>query len=709
MRRELRDKVRAGLANTTAAAGRQAISRRFRDVFPAVARAFPEVAEELRRIKKESVERLDELVELAVANLRRNGFAVYRARTNREAVEYALRIIPPGSLVVKSKSNTVKETDLLDELAARNVRVVETDMGDRICQLGNLPAGHPLGPAIHVPVAEVAALFARDTGREVPADPEAVVAVAREALRETFLSADYGLSGANAVAANVGAVVLTENEGNIRNLAHLTRVHVIFAGIEKIVPTLEDAVRVCRAAALYGTTQPIGQYITAVAGPARAFLGDQPADWGQGPREIHVILLEQGRREAVQRGFGASLYCINCGACLKVCPVYNEIGERYGYRYFGGIGVVHAALRFGLEAAVAGGLDLCLACRRCVESCPCRIPTPDYITALRTEANRQRLLPRTRRVLLRRFLESNSRAVHRAARIVQGLLAKPVPGGDGMEARFFSSGGRLFPRMAPRLGLDEVTGVVADREPRRKKVTYFLGCLNNKFFAEIAKATVKVLGYLGAEVVVAQPRRCCGYPAMVNGDPVAARRLAQANLEILTDAGEAVVVDCPTCGTALRMYADLLAEDPACRERAAELAGKVLHVVQFVLREISQADLGELPLTAAWHQPCHLPESGSELLLKIPGPKVETTVEWCCGFGGAFSLDYYELARTIGSRVVDGYLATEARLLVTACPGCLAHLRDALRHKGAAGRVMHVSEILARSLSTGAAHRTGPA
>ncbi len=709
MNRKVRDKVRAGLADAAAAAGRHAISRLLRGVLPAVARAFPEAAEELRRIKRESVERLDELVQLAVGNLRRNGFEVYRARTNREAVEYALRVIPPGSLVVKSKSNAVKETDLLAALRARGVRVVETDMGDRICQLGDLPAGHPLGPAVHVPVAEVAALFARDTGREVPAEPEAVVAVAREALRETFLSADCGLSGANAVAADVGAVVLTENEGNIRNLVHLTRVHLIFAGIEKIVPTLEDAVRVCRAAALYGVAQPIGQYVTAVAGPPRAFLGDRPADRGQGPREVHVVLLEQGRREAVRRGFGASLYCINCGACLNVCPVYNEIGERYGYRYFGGIGVVHAALRYGLEAAVAGGLTLCLSCRRCVEFCPCRIPTPDYIVALRAEANRRRSLPRTRRLLLDRFLESNSRAVHRTARVVQGLLARPVPDGDGVEARFFSAGGRLLPRVAPRPGLDEAAGAAAGRGPRRRKVTYFLGCLNNRFFVDVARATVEVLGHLGAEVVVARPRHCCGYPALVDGDPAAARRLAQANLEVLADAGEAVVVDCPTCGTALRTYADLLAEDPARRQRAAELAGRVWHVAQFVLREVSQADLGELPLTAVWHQPCHLPEPGSELLLKIPGLKVETSVEWCCGFGGAFSLEYYELARTIGSRTADGYLATGARLLVTACPGCLAHLRDALRHKGAAGRVMHVSEILARSLSTGAARRAGPA
>ena len=704
-------KVRAGLADVPAAMTRRKVSQMLRPAKVYALKAFPETGPKHRETKARAIARLHELVEEAVKHLEENGCHVYRARTSAEAVAYALQVIQPGTLAVKSKSNAAKETGVLEALAARNVQVIETDMGDRICQIGNIPASHPLGPAIHVPVAKVAELFSREADKVVPEDPNEIVKVARGLIRDAFLKADYGITGANAIAADTGSVVLTENEGNVRLVSNLPPVHVVFAGIEKIVPTLEDAIHVCHTAALYGTGVSTGGYINIISGP-----GEDSLD---GPREMHVILLEEGRWEALQGGFSESLACINCGACLNVCPVYGEIGEQYGYKYFGGIGMIHTALRNGLEKATANGLSLCLGCQQCVDACPGKIHTPQMIQKLRHHSLKEGGLKREKEIILRYMADKQAKGWS-LGRKVQFLGLRKDEKGKGYHLRFPLLGvdpNRLLPALAKETALELLPEVSRRYQHEaagsnskstfeahsNTKVAYFVGCLNNHVFPEIAKSSHRVLEHQGVEVFVPKEQTCCGYPMQTAGDWEMAKTVARKNLKAFEDyPADYVIVDCPTCGTSLRGYAEILAADQTWKEKAQSFSSKVRDIFEFLDLAKWTAPQGEVLGKAAYHQPCHLKHLGLnqavEMLASIPGLEVsaEGTGDACCGFGGLTSLEHYDLTAAIASRKVEATPA-DREIIATACPGCMVHLADGFHRQSREVSVKHVIELVAES------------
>lgn len=707
--RNVQTKVTAGLKDKTASMARRRISQFLGPAKVIAVENFPLAGPLHRQTKALAIANLRERLEEAVRNLENNGCQVYRAQTSAEAVAYARKVIKPGSLVVKSKSNAAKETGVLEALAQDGVTVIETDMGDRICQIGNIPASHPLGPALHVPVGKVAELFAKESGHEVAPDPDTIVSVARDLLRDAFFQAQYGISGANAIAADTGSIILTENEGNIRLGTNLPPVHIVFAGIEKIVPTLEEAIHVCHTAALYGTGASVGGYINVVSGPGRDSL--------DGPLEMHVILLEEGRWEATQTGFSESLACINCGACLNVCPVYKEIGEQYGYKYFGGIGIIHTALRNGIEKALDNGLSLCVGCRRCVDACPGNIPTPDLIQKLRQRAVSKYGLGRQKTLVLKSFLGGSPSRTWRWGRKLQSLGLRRTSKGEGYQVRFPWMGvdsKRLLPTLAEKPAflsyLEEQTGP----GPESERVAYFAGCLNNLVFPEVAGATLEVLKEQGVTVYFPHEQVCCGYPMQTAGELDLAKEMARRNMALLTDrAVDRIIVDCPTCGTALRGYAELLLDDQVWGNIAREFSPKVRDIFEFLSERDSRAGetglsktKGALQGKVSYHQPCHLKYLGlnhaAESLATIPGLNLDLASGdgACCGFGGVTSLEHYDLVAAIASRKVDSTLeGTE--ILATACPGCMVHLADGLFQQDRAIKVKHAIELLAESYRRG--------
>lgn len=693
--RQLRERVDAGLADRISATVRQKVNRALEVRVAAMIAALDGVGPALRSAKEYAIQNLGRLVDEAQANLEANGIKVFRAPTAEEAVAYVAGLVGDGG-VVKSKTNAAKEIGLVEALAGRGIPVMETDLGDRICQLGHIPASHPIGPALHVPVEEVARLFAADTGRPVPPVAGEIVAVARETMRERFFQADVGISGANAIAADTGSVIVMENEGNIRSVTSLPRVHVIVAGVEKIVATLEDALKVVQAAALYGMGLDVTTYVSVISGPGpEGVVGDRFL-WGrQGPAEVHLVLLEEGRREALAAGFGESLYCINCGGCLARCPVYNELGDRYGYKYFGGIGIIHTAFRNGLTRAREAGLDLCAGCRRCQADCPARIDTPGLITALRQKVVAGEGLDVTKKAILRGLLHNGS-LVQKLAPAATRVLGREDDAG-GWQPRFSLPGlerARRLPALAGRPFLSGVAG--AGPAP----TAYFVGCLNNLALVRVARATMRVLERLGP-VAVPAGQKCCGYPALVSGDREQAVRCAIANLEAFADAGlKTVVCDCPTCLTGLLSYPQLLSGDSRWADRARELAARVTDLGTYLAAAGIDCRYEGEPLQVTYHQPCHLTArglfQGRELLAALPGVEfvpLEREAE-CCGFGGLFSVDFYRLARVIGGRKGETIASSGAGVVVTSCPGCLVQLTDVLPRDGP--RVMHLAEVLVR-------------
>jgi len=290
-----------------------------------------------------------------------------------------------------------EEIHLNDALQAIGVTPVETDLGEYIIQLAHERPSHIIAPAIHKTKGQVAELFSRELNRPgLPADPEVLTKIAREELREKFLQADLGITGANFAIADTGTVVLVTNEGNGRMATSLPRVHVAVMGVEKIIPSMTDLAVFLAILAKSATGQKLSVYTTLVQGPRR------PGEL-EGPDEFHLVLLDNGRIAQIAGTLRESLYCLRCGACLNVCPVYRQIGgHAYGYTYPGPIGILLTAMLNGPRSVkeLAHASSLCGAC---ADACPVRIDIPRMLIELRKELDTRRIAPWTERVVFQTF------------------------------------------------------------------------------------------------------------------------------------------------------------------------------------------------------------------------------------------------------------------------------------------------------------------
>ncbi len=317
------------------------------------------------------------------------GAHVHWARDGAEASKIVTDLAAARGvrLAAKSKSMATEEIHLNTALERANVKAVETDLGEWIIQLAGEAPSHIIAPAIHKTRQQVADLFAKESGEPQSADDiPALTAAARQMLRAHFLEAGLGISGGNIGVAETGSLVLVTNEGNGRMVTSLPPIHVAVLGIEKIAPTWDDAAAWLALLARSATGQPLSIYTNVITGPART--GDP-----DGPGEVHIILLDNGRSKLVGTAFEEVLQCIRCGACLNVCPVYREAGgHAYGSPYSGPIGAVISPLLFGREAyeALPQASSLCGAC---LEVCPARIDLPRMLVALRKEQVQHRIIP----------------------------------------------------------------------------------------------------------------------------------------------------------------------------------------------------------------------------------------------------------------------------------------------------------------------------
>jgi L-lactate dehydrogenase complex protein LldG len=349
--------------------------------------------EKFRRIKEYSIQNLETLVKQAKASFEKNGCIVHVCRNADEALKIVTELVKGEEFVLKSKSNEVKEIGLPETLESQGIKVIETDLGDRALQLTGDKPFHAQGPAVLVPAAKIAEAFSKNLGQPVKPMPHDIVAAARKGFRDLFFKAKVGITGANAIAAE-GAIVLVENEGNISNITRLCDRHIVVAGINKVVPTFEDAFHVARTNEHF--LGILGTYISVIAGPSRTRDIQGLEVLGvHGAKEVHVVLVDDWRTRAKQEGFEESLYCVHCSSCFYDCPVFRQVGSDYGYKYknFGGIGVIHTAFQKGLKEAARAGLFACTICKGCVDKCPGKIDTPGMILKLRRKAIEEGIRP----------------------------------------------------------------------------------------------------------------------------------------------------------------------------------------------------------------------------------------------------------------------------------------------------------------------------
>jgi L-lactate dehydrogenase complex protein LldF len=332
---------------------------------------------------------LDVWLERFERNATARGATVLYAQTHQEAARLIVEIARHHGVkkVTKSKSMVSEEVELNQALGAAGIESVETDLGEYILQVNdNEPPSHIIAPVIHKDRDEVSELFARVHQKPRKSEIRQLTREAREVLRGHFLTSDMGVTGANFLIAETGSVALVTNEGNEGMCTILPRVHVVLAGIEKVLPTLEDAATIMRLLARSATGQPISNYFSVLTGTRASGELD-------GPEHLYFVLMDAGRTGLLGGEFQEMLRCIRCGACMNHCPVYQKIGgHAYGWVYPGPMGSVLTPSYVGVEHA----LDLPQAatlCGQCSVVCPVKIPLPDLLRKLRERQVERGLRP----------------------------------------------------------------------------------------------------------------------------------------------------------------------------------------------------------------------------------------------------------------------------------------------------------------------------
>lgn len=643
-----------------------------------------------------------------IANAEAAGAKVFVAKTAAEANAYICNLAKQRGVrsIVKSKSMASEEIHLNQALHDAGIEALETDLGEWILQLSGQRPSHMVMPAIHMVKEEVAELFSGVTGQTEPADIPHLVRVAREQLREAYLTADMGITGANVAVAETGGIALVTNEGNARLTSTLPKIHVALVGIEKLVPTLEDASRIINILPKNATGQLITSYITWIRGAVPC---------GEDSKEMHIVLLDNGRSALADSPHCRdALRCIKCGACANVCPVYQTVGGHvFGHIYISAIGVILTAFFHGLDNA-SELVRACIGCRACVAVCPSKIDLESIILHLREVLGEEEGVGAGKSLVFKKVMR-NRKMFHGLLRAAS-VLQKPVTRGERTirHLPMFFSGlteWRTLPAIADKPLRDLWRNLDQKVDKPRFRVAFFAGCLNDFVYPEMGVDLVKVLNHLGVEVTLPLEQSCCGVPALYSGDKETAVAMAEQNIAaMLEDDPDFVVTSCPTCTMALqRDFIDLLCDHPVWADKARKLAEKTIDISCFISDTLG-ADSAfprlEKSEKVTYHDSCHLKRGAGvweqpRRLISEAGHEVVEMAhsDRCCGFGGSYSFTSHpDIAKNILGDKVKDVENSGASCVAMDCPGCMMQIRGGLEKKDSTVRVKHTIELLAETL-----------
>jgi iron-sulfur cluster protein len=670
---------------------------------------FEALRSRIAESKRQGLQQLPELVARFTESAEKSGARVHFCRTPEDARRAMLEIIRSkgADFLVKSKAMTSEEIELNHYLEAEGIRCLETDLGEWIIQLAGERPSHMVMPAIHKNKEEVAELFSKATGSYCPPDIPFLVQKARETLRSGFLEGQVGMSGANVAMADSGALAIITNEGNGRLVTTLPRTHIALVGVEKIVPSLTEALDVIEVLPKNATGQKITSYVSFIKGPT-----------GGDGRELHIVLLDNGRLDlAASPEFCSALQCVKCGACANVCPIYEIVGGHvFGHIYVGGIGLVLTPFFHGFDKAEEI-LKLCIGCRKCVEVCASRIDIEGLIVDLRD---------RIRKPFAQRFMFGTmmrNRSLFHAALRAAYLAQKPLQG-DGGRIRHLplmfdsAAAGKSLPPIAerPYRDLAKESGIREQGSGTRERVLFYSGCLADFVYPELCRDSVESLERLGYEVHFPKKQACCGIPARYSGEMDVARDMARINVDVLLeDEADYVMTICPTCTMSLRHdFPKLLAAEPTHAARAAVLAAKTFNYSELAARKAGTGDQGpgsgkDTTDAVTYHDACHLRrgcgvhEEPRRVLRQMVGVEIREMgdCDKCCGFGGSYSLKYPEISREVLRSKLENIEATGVSTVAVDCPGCKLQIEGGLEAAGSQTAVEHTATLLARRLREG--------
>ncbi|WP_430506457.1 LUD domain-containing protein [Haloparvum sp. PAK95] len=664
--------------------------------------------DEARAIKEDAIERLPELIDQVTEAVEANGGTVYIADDAADANRYITEVAD-GRNVVKSKSMTSEEIEVNESLEASGADVWETDLAEFVLQVADEAPSHIVAPAIHKSREEIAELFNEVFEPEEPLETaEELTQFAREYLGEKILDAEVGMTGANFVTADTGTLALVTSEGNARKCVQATDTHVAVAGVEKIIPTIEDLQPFVELIGRSGTGQDITSYVSLFTPP-----GDSPT-FGEGDelgpgddREFHLVLIDNGRMEMREDDqLRETLYCIRCSACANSCANFQHVGGHAfgGETYSGGIATGWEAGVHGQDSAAEFN-DLCTGCSRCVNQCPVKIDIPWINTVVRDRINRGKDGDLD-------FL-------------VEGLTPDEEPGGVDPQKRLFGNfdtlaklGSAFAPLsnwvaqtgtarslMERTLGIDsrrelpefereslvewfEDRGSRVDPDEARRQVAIYPDAYTNYVRTERGKAAIRVLEALDVHVDVPAAGES-GRAPLSQGMVTTAQGNAEAVYDALAPAVAAghdvVVIEPSDLAIFHREYERLLPEDDH-----AALKNNSYEIMEYVYGLLENgADVDALPGgdddQIAYHSHCQQRtldlEPYTVAVLEDCGFDVTTSDVECCGMAGSFGYksEYYELSVDVGEELVDQFTTEENadRTVVASGTSCLEQL-DAL-------------------------------
>ena len=554
--------------------------------------------------------------------------------------------------------------------------VVETDFGERMVQLTHSHPSHLIAPAIHLTKEDAARVFGTEP------DVQAIQRHARESLRQKFIDAQVGISGANFAIAETGTIGIVTNEGNADLTTTLPPVHIAVFGIDKLVATLDDAVAILRMLARSGTGQRMTSYVNWITGPSRSADIEQTLAIGvHGPREMHCVVIDNGRTQMrADPVFADALTCIRCGACSNACPPFMAVsGHQFGYIYNGPIGLVLTPFHHGLQADELPQ-SLCAQCNACQDACPVDIPLPRQILEHRRHSGKTL---RKRALLDLWSHESAARAALRAGAPFNSRLS-----------------GRPLRSRLPAASGD------ADAPP----VTIFSSCTVDRMAPDQGVALAAILDHAGFRVLLPKAQWCCGLVAANAGDFDKGAALAQDLARSLVRSEGRIVTPSTSCYAALALEVPEWGEDSADRRTVAD---RLEHATGFVLNLLQQRpDLvrRDLPrVRVAYHDSCQslraldLHDEPRAVLAACGYEVVDLPdIANCCGFGGTFSFDWPEVADRLLEWKLKALAETGCTVLASDNPGCLVHIAEGAKRRRLPLRVAHILELVAERLTPAA-------